>query len=436
MDMVSIIEKKRDGGKLSSEEIGFFVNGYTTGDIPDYQASAFLMAVCIRGMDKEETFSMTGYMRDSGETVDLSGIKGIKVDKHSTGGVGDKTTFIAGPLAAACGIPVAKMSGRGLGFTGGTVDKMESVPGMRTALDRDEFIHQVNDTGLAVTGQTGKIAPADKRIYALRDVTGTVNDLSLISSSIMSKKLASGCDAILLDVKCGKGAFMQNYEDACNLAEMMTQIGRSCGKKTVAAVTDMDQPLGRAVGNSLEVMEAIETLKGRGPQDITELSLVLSGLMVYMGGKASSPEAGRRITEEKLYSGDALKKFRAYIAAQGGDPEITENKTLFPQPDHRIDIKSEDNGYVYEIGADRIGRASLHTGAGRRFKDDIIDLSAGIYICRKVGEKVSKGDILAVLQGNSQAKLLSAAEECRKAFRISAAAPEKKELVKSVIGLE
>ena len=294
-NMNDIIFKKREGGKLSKDEIDWLITGYVAGDIPDYQVSALLMAIFFRGLDREETFNLTNAMRYSGDTIDLSPIKGIKVDKHSTGGVGDKTTLIVAPLASACGVPIAKMSGRGLGFTGGTVDKMESIPGFRTALAPEEFLNQVNEVGMAVIGQTAHITPADKKLYALRDVTSTVDNFGLIASSIMSKKLAAGSDAIVLDVKCGDGAFMENLDDAVTLANLMVDIGTDAGRKTVAAITDMSQPLGRAVGNSLEVIEAIETLKGKGPEDITELAEKLSGIMVFLGGKASSPEEGYAI---------------------------------------------------------------------------------------------------------------------------------------------
>ena len=338
MNMYDIIYKKREGGKLNRPEIEYFVKGYTEGGIPDYQASALLMAICLQGMDEEETYQLTAALKVSGDVVDLSAIEGVKVDKHSTGGVGDKTTLIVGPLAAAAGVPVAKMSGRGLGFTGGTVDKLESIPGFRTALAEEEFIGLVNSTGLSVIGQTARVAPADKKIYALRDVTATVENLSLITSSIMSKKLASGSDAIVLDVKCGSGAFMENLQDACRLGELMVEIGRADGKETVAVVTDMSQPLGRAVGNGIEVIEAIETLKGRGPADITELSLTLAGVMIYLGGKAAGAAEGRAMAEAALAGGTALDKLRAFIAGQGGDPGVVDDYGLFPQAKYSVPV--------------------------------------------------------------------------------------------------
>lgn len=435
MNIVDIITKKRDGGKLSKEEIEFFVNGYTKGEIPDYQASALLMAIYFQKMDKEETFQLTDVMRRSGDTIDLTAITGIKVDKHSTGGVGDKTTLIVAPLVAACGVPIAKMSGRGLGFTGGTVDKMESIPGFKTAMEPEEFLAQVNSIGMAVIGQTGHIAPADKKIYALRDVTGTVENLSLISSSIMSKKLAAGSDAIVLDVKCGDGAFMKTPEDASALGKTMCEIGQAAGKKTVALITDMNQPLGQAVGNSLEVIEAIETLKGQGPADITELSLRLAGTMIYVGGKASSVEEGDAMAKDALESGRGLDKLRQFIAAQGGNPQVVDDYSLFGPAKLSLDIVSDSYGFVQKIKAESIGLASQHTGAGRLRKEDPVDLSAGIYLHKKVGDKVAAGDVLATAYGNDQAKLEIGAAEAMRAFVIGDDAPEKEALVKEVLGL-
>ncbi|MBR5488124.1 MAG: thymidine phosphorylase, partial [Firmicutes bacterium] len=317
MNMVHMIQKKKEGQVLTREEIQWFIKGYVAGDIPDYQASALLMAIYFQGLNREETFQLTDAMRYSGDTIDLSPINGVKVDKHSTGGVGDKTTLVVAPLASACGVPIAKMSGRGLGFTGGTVDKMESIPGFRTSLEPQEFLDQVNETGMAVIGQTAHITPADKKLYALRDVTATVDNFGLIASSIMSKKLAAGSDAIVLDVKVGDGAFMENLEDAKILAGLMVDIGTDAGRRTVAAITEMGQPLGLAVGNSLEVIEAIETLKGKGPADITELALKLSGIMVYLGGMAVSPEEGMEKTRKALEDGSGLARLRQFIQAQG-----------------------------------------------------------------------------------------------------------------------
>lgn len=435
MNMVEIIQKKKDGLKLSAEEIKWFTDGYVAGIIPDYQASALLMAIYFQGLDEEETFALTDAMRYSGDTIDLSTISGIKVDKHSTGGVGDKTTLVVAPLAAACGVPIAKMSGRGLGFTGGTVDKMESIPGFRTSLSAEEFLSQVNDIGISVIGQTGHLTPADKKIYALRDVTATVDNFGLIASSIMSKKLAAGSDAIVLDVKVGDGAFMENHKDASILANLMVKIGNNAGRRTVAAITEMGQPLGRAVGNSIEVIEAIETLKGKGPRDITELACKLSGIMVYLGGKADTPEAGMEMTSEVLKDGRGLKKLREFIKAQGGNPDVTENYSLFPQHSVKRELKAPNDGYVEKIEAKRIGLASQHTGAGRATKEDDLDLSAGIYICKKVGDKVNKGDVLAEFYGNDENKIENALKEASKAFSIGTAPVEPPVLIKEIIGL-
>ncbi|MDO4869417.1 MAG: pyrimidine-nucleoside phosphorylase [Bacillota bacterium] len=436
MNTVDIIIKKRNGVKLAPEEIKYMVEGYTAGNIPDYQMSAFLMAVYFSGMDREETVSLTEYMRVSGDVVDLSRIKGIKVDKHSTGGVGDKTTLVVGPLAAACGVPVAKMSGRGLGFTGGTIDKLESIPGFQTAVEECEFINQVNERGIAVIGQTGHIAPADKKIYALRDVTGTVENLSLITSSIMSKKLAAGSDAILLDVKCGSGAFMKTVEEAEKLGRLMVDIGNDSGKKTMAVISDMEQPLGRAVGNSLEVSEAIDVLQGRGPADITELSVQLAGMMIYLSGLAGNIAEGVEKAAAALQSGRGLEKFRSFVEGQGGDPEITRSRELLPQAAHSMEVKAERDGFITTLDAMKIGLASQHTGAGRQRKEDQVDLSAGIVLHQKLGDSVSRGDVLCVLYGNDQTKLRLAAEEALAAFEIGDNAPEKRKLIIKTIGDE
>lgn len=435
MNMYDIIEKKRDGGILSDEEIKFFVNGYTDGNIPDYQAAAFLMAAYIRGLDRDEIYSLTRAMKFSGDVVDLSGVKGIKVDKHSTGGVGDKTTMVVGPLTAACGVPVAKMSGRGLGFTGGTIDKLESIRGFRTSLEPVEFINQINRIGLAVAGQTAHVAPADKKIYALRDVTATVDSLGLITSSIMSKKLASGSDAIVLDVKCGGGAFMQTTEEARALGELMCHIGRDDGVPTISVITDMSQPLGRAVGNSLEVIEAIETLKGRGPEDIQELSLVLSGIMIHMGGKAADAAAGYEMARDALFSGNGLEKFTELVKAQGGDSGIADDYSLLPKAAHRIEIKAPKTGFVTGIDARKTGLASQHSGAGRATKEDSIDLAAGIYLEKKIGDTVRSGQTLAVIYANDEVKLSNAAAEAAKAFEISEEQTEAPALIKEIIGI-
>lgn len=435
INMNDIILKKRNGGKLTQDEIKYFIDGYTGGEIPDYQASALLMAIYFQKMDKEETFQLTDAMRYSGDTIDLSEIRGIKVDKHSTGGVGDKVSLIVAPIAAACGVPVAKMSGRGLGFTGGTIDKLESIPGFKTSMEPAEFTKQVNDIGIAIIGQTAHVAPADKKLYALRDVTATVDNFSLIASSIMSKKLAAGSDAILLDVKCGNGAFMENQDDAETLAELMCSIGAAAGKRTVAAVTDMSQPLGCAVGNSLEVIEAIETLKENGPEDITELTMRLAGIMIYLGGRAKTADEGRVMAVHAVKSGMALTKFRRFIAAQGGNPDVTEDYSLLPQAKEKKNLIAETGGCISEIAARSIGLASQHTGAGRATKDDSIDLSAGVILHKKVGDKVSKGDILATFYGNDKKKVAAAEAEASGAFTITSEKVHKPALIKEIIGI-
>lgn len=435
MNMVDIIQKKKEGRALSDDEIRWFVDGYVSESIPDYQISALLMAIYFKGLSKEETFCLTDAMRYSGDTVDLSPVSGIKVDKHSTGGVGDKTTLVVAPLAAALGVPIAKMSGRGLGFTGGTVDKMESIPGFRTSLESSEFLDQVNTIGMSVIGQTAHITPADKKLYALRDVTATVDSFVLIASSIMSKKLASGSDAIVLDVKVGNGAFMENQHDAEILAELMVEIGNNAGRRTVAVITEMGQPLGKAVGNSLEVIEAIETLKGKGPADITELAERLSGIMIYLGGKAKTPEEGLEMAKEALADGRGLAKLREFISAQGGNPKVIEDYTLFPQHSVQKEIYAESSGYVTGIEAGKIGLASQHTGAGRATKEDDVDLSAGICLSKKVGDKVERGQLLATLYGNDLFKLENAAITAAAAFKIEEKNVEKPKLIKKIIGL-
>ncbi len=435
MNMYDIIEKKRDGSTLSDDEIKFFVNGYTEGDIPDYQAAAFLMATYIRGLDRNEIYSLTKAMKFSGDVVDLSSIKGIKVDKHSTGGVGDKTTLVVGPLTAACGVPVAKMSGRGLGFTGGTIDKLESIRGFRTSLEPDEFTKQVNDIGMAVAGQTAHVAPADKKIYALRDVTATIENLGLITSSIMSKKLAAGSNAIVLDVKCGSGAFMKNFEDAKALGELMCQIGRDDGIPTVAVITDMNQPLGKAVGNGLEVIEAIETLRGNGPEDIQELSLQLSGIMIYMGGKAANISEGYEMAKEALVSKKGLNKFREFIRAQGGNPDITEDYELLPFADFESEIQAPNDGYITGIDAKKVGLASQRAGAGRATKEDSIDLAAGILFEKKIGDAVKRGEPIAFIYSSDDSKLDEATFELIDALEISDKPVKAPELIKEIIGI-
>ena len=417
--MEEIIIKKRDGKILGSEEINFFINGYTKGEIPDYQASALLMSIYFQGLSEKEITDLTEAMMLSGDVVDLSEIKGIKVDKHSTGGVGDKTTLIVAPIAAAAGVPVAKMSGRGLGFTGGTRDKLESVPGYKTALTQKEFIDQVNEIGISLIGQTADIAVADKKLYSLRDVTGTVGSLGLITASIMSKKLASGGDAIVLDVKCGRGGFMKTKEEARKLADLMIKIGEKHGKKTAALITDMNEPLGNAVGNTLEVIEAIETLKGKGPEDITKLSFEIAGHMILLGKKARSIEDAVESAKEVLYSGKALDKFRRLIDAQGGDPKIIDDYSLLGKAKYENNIISQKNGVIKEIDAQKVGEAAQLLGAGRLTKEDDIDFCAGVLLSKKIGAGVSKRDVLATVFSEDRKKLKLGSDRLKESIIIT-----------------
>jgi len=407
--MYEIIEDKRDGKVLSKEEIDFFIHGYTEGTIPDYQAAALLMAVFLKGMNEKETADLTHAMAKSGDVVDLSPISGIKVDKHSTGGVGDKTTLVLGPIVAACGVPVAKMSGRGLGHTGGTIDKLESIPGFHTGLKIEDFIRNVKEIGICVAGQTGNLAPADKKLYALRDVTATVNNISLIASSIMSKKIASGADSIVLDVKTGSGAFMKTLEDSIKLAAEMVKIGENIGRKTVAYVTEMDIPLGLGIGNSIEVIEAIETLKGKGPEDLQTVSYTLAAKMLYLAGKGDD-SACMKMVKESIESGSALNKFKEMIVRQGGNPDIIEDYGLFGESKCIIEVKSENEGYVSRLNTEQIGKVSVILGAGRETKESKIDYTAGIELRKKNGDKANKGDVLAVLYTNN-AEVISDATE-------------------------
>ena len=417
MRAVDLIIKKKNGGTLTREEIKFLVSGYVNGNIPDYQMSSLLMAICFRGLTAQEQSDLTMEMLLSGESVDLSSIKGICVDKHSTGGVGDKTTLVVAPLAAACGLKMAKMSGRGLGHTGGTLDKLESIPGFRISLTPEEFFRQVQDISLAVVGQTANIAPSDKKLYALRDVTGTVESTGLIASSIMSKKLASGASHILLDVKVGDGAFMKNLEAARELAQAMVAIGNSQGRKTVALLTDMDQPLGFAVGNALEVIEAIETLKGRGPKDLETLALkIVSELLLMTGLEKTEAEASERASRA-LADGSALDKLRAMIERQGGDSRVLDDYSLFPTAKKVIEIRSPKKGYVKKVKALAIGNAAMLLGAGRATKDDVIDLSVGVEVLAKVGDRLDAGDLLAIVHGNEK-NLDEAVEMVKEAFEI------------------
>mgnify|MGYP004490800193 FL=1 len=432
MRMYDIIHKKRNGGELSCEEIEFFVKGYTDGSIPDYQAAAFCMAVYFRGMTAKETSALTLAMAESGDQIDLSGIDGFTVDKHSTGGVGDKTSLIVAPIVAACGGKVAKMSGRGLGHTGGTVDKLESIPGFKTELMPDDFIKQVNDIGLCIVGQTGELAPADKKLYALRDVTATVESVPLIASSIMSKKLAAGSRGIVLDVKTGSGAFMKTVEESETLAKEMVSIGKAAGRKVTAVITNMDIPLGSAVGNSLEVIEAIETLKGNGEPDLTEVCLTLAVQMLCqvtgMGG-----EECYRMAKGAIDDGSALGKLREMIAAQGGNADVIDDYSLFKQPKLTAEAVSECDGFIEHTDAEKIGVASVILGAGREKKGDPIDPSAGIILKKKTGDYVRRGETLAVLCTDDESKIKEAKRDFLDAFTFGSDRPQEQQLIYKII---
>lgn len=404
MRMYDIILKKRNGQELSKEEIDFFVKNFTEGKIPDYQASALLMAIFFNKMNDRETVDLTMAMVNSGDKLNLDKINGIKVDKHSTGGVGDKTTLILAPLVAACGVPVAKMSGRGLGHTGGTIDKLESIKGFSVALEEEKFINNVNSIGIALASQTGNLAPADKKMYALRDVTATVDNMSLIASSIMSKKIASGANAIVLDVKVGEGAFMKNHEDAKKLAKEMVSIGKGVNKETIAVLSDMDQPLGFAIGNGLEVIEAIETLKGNGPKDLVELVLTLGSNMLLLAKKVNSFEKGKNLLCEKIKNGEGLEKFRQFIKYQGGDDSCIDNTSVLDIARIKKQVIATKSGIITKIHAEKVGIIAMELGAGRATKEDKIDLSVGIVLNKKRGDKVEKGDLLATVYGNDEQK--------------------------------
>ena len=401
MRMVDLIEKKKDGFKHTPEEIHFIVAGYTKGDIPDYQMSAWLMAVCFQGLDKEETAILTKEMMHSGDVIDLSRIQGIKVDKHSTGGVGDKTSLVLGPIVAACGVPVAKMSGRGLGHTGGTLDKLESIPGLHIMIDEEDFVKQVNDCGLAIIGQSGHLDPADKKMYALRDVTATVSCIPLIASSIMSKKLAAGSDAILLDVKYGDGAFMNTIEEAKELARTMIEIGDSLGKDTRATISNMSQPLGYAIGNSLEVKEAIDTLNGHGPEDLLELCLQAGSHMLIQAQKTDSLKTERKMLEDAIESKKALRTLCAMVKAQGGDDAFIRHPEMFPKAKEVIPVYSQKTGYVKDLKAKPLGIVSMKLGGGREKTDDDIDYSVGLVLHKKIGDFVRKGEVLVEVHTNT-----------------------------------
>ena len=428
MRMYDLIEKKRNGGNLSRAEITYMIENYVAGTIPDYQMSAMLMAIYFQGMTDEETSIMTDAVANSGDMVDLSDIQGIKVDKHSTGGVGDKTTLIIAPIVAACGVKVAKMSGRGLGHTGGTVDKMEAIPGMQTSLDRETFFEVVNQTGLSVIGQSGNLAPADKKLYALRDVTATVDSIPLIAASIMSKKIAAGNDCILLDVKTGSGAFMKTLEDSITLAEKMVAIGERAGKKTVALITDMDIPLGNNIGNSLEVIEAVKTLRGEGPEDLTNICYNLAANMLYLANKGDLPQC-MAMAQEAVRSGAALERLVAMVKAQGGDESVILDTNDFAKAPYSEGVYSKSEGYVTAIDTEECGIASLMLGAGRETKDSVIDYTAGITLMKKVGDKVNQGECLAICYASDTTLFADAKKRFLATYTIGDKPPIKKPLV-------
>lgn len=433
MRMYDLIMKKRNGGTLSHEEIRFMISRYTEGQLPDYQMSAMMMAIYFQGMNEEETLNLTMEMAQSGEMLDLSSIHGIKVDKHSTGGVGDKTSLALAPMVAACGIPVAKMSGRGLGHTGGTIDKLESFPGFSTSISSRQFIEQVNQIGIAIMGQTSDLAPADKKLYALRDVTATVDNMSLIASSIMSKKLASGADAIILDVKTGSGAFMKKEEDAFALAREMVRIGKGAGRHTAAVISDMDQPLGFAVGNAIEVREAIDTLMGKGPKDFTELCFTLGAEMIIAGGRADSVEAAKEMLAGKIENGEALTKLAEFVKAQHGDSAYVYEPDRLPAAGIVKEVKAENDGWITHIDCDEVGICSLILGGGRETKESEIDLSVGLVLSKKVGDAVKTGDTLVKIYGNDENKIKEAAEKYRKACHIGNTPVECPPFIKGII---
>lgn len=432
MRMVDLIHKKRDGKELSEPEIRFFIEGYTKGDIPDYQVSALMMAICFQGMTSKETAVLTQAMVDSGETIDLSKIEGHKVDKHSTGGVGDKTTFIVGPLVASAGVPVAKMSGRGLGHTGGTLDKLESIEGFHIEMTKEQFINNVNTYKLAVAGQTGNLAPADKKLYALRDVTATVESIPLIAGSIMSKKLASGADSIVLDVKTGSGAFMKTLGDSEALASEMVNIGKNLGRNTIAVISDMNQPLGYEVGNANEVREAVEVLQGKKVDDLRTLSLELASHMTVLAGVFPSYEEAHARLEENLENGKAFEAFRSFVQAQGGNVEMIDDLTKLPNAKYHIEVVSEYEGYVSEIEAESIGIAAMYLGAGRATKDDTINHGVGITLNKKIGDKVLVRDALAVIHSDEE-NPVDSINKIKEAFKITDGNPGPVKLIHKII---
>lgn len=429
MRMLELISKKRDGFPCIYEEIEYIVTAYTKDDIPDYQMAAWLMAVFLQGMNREETAALTMAMARSGEMVDLSSIAGSKIDKHSTGGVADTTTLIVAPLVAAAGVPVAKMSGRGLGFTGGTIDKLESIPGFRTQLDRNEFIDAVKQHSLAITGQSPAVAPADGKIYALRDVTSTVESIPLIASSIMSKKIAAGADKIVLDVKVGSGAFMKTLPAAIELAQTMVDIGIRVGRETRAVLTSMEEPLGLAIGNSLEVKEAIDVLNGHGPAELRHISLLLGAHMLVLAGKAPNIVTGSRLLVELIDNHQAIRKFQEFIASQGGNPEIITRKELLPAAAFKLEVKSEQEGYIHHIDTAQLGYSAMILGAGREYKGQTIDLAAGIIMCCRIGDFIHSGQLLAIIHTNDLAKGQESSQRIQKAITVSSVYCEKPKLI-------
>lgn len=433
MNMYDIIQKKRDGKELTEKEIQYFINGYTKGDIPDYQVSALLMAIFFQKMNKRETAYLTEAIVNSGDKVNLDLIDGVKVDKHSTGGVGDKTSLVLGPMVAACGLPFAKMSGRGLGHTGGTLDKLESIKGFNVEITKEKFIKNVNEIKIAICSQTSNIAPADKKLYALRDVTATVDNISLIASSIMSKKLAIGSDGIVLDVKVGSGAFMKNIEDGLKLAREMVDIGTKMGRNVVAVLSNMDEPLGFAIGNALEVKEAVNTLKGNGPDDLLELCLTLATKLLLLGGKINNEVDGRKMLNDVLKSGKAYQKFIELVERQGGDKKCVEDLSLLPKAKYVIEVRSDKNGYVTEINAENVGKCSLALGAGRETKESTIDLSAGILLNKKVNDEVKKGDILAYIHSNDMKKANEVHDKLKDIFVIGEKSKKPKKLIYGIV---
>lgn len=433
MRMYDLIEKKKLGQSLTEEEIKFIIEGYTQNEIPDYQMAALLMAIYFQGMNEEETLNLTMAMANSGDMLDLSEIHGVKVDKHSTGGVGDKTSLILAPMVASLGVPVAKMSGRGLGHTGGTIDKLDSFPGLSTTLPKEQFIKNVNTVKMAIAGQTANLAPADKKIYALRDVTATVDNISLIASSIMSKKIASGADAIVLDVKVGSGAFMKKEEDAFELAKEMVNIGNGLGRETVAVLSDMNQPLGKAIGNALEVAEAIHTLKGEGPEDLLEICLQLGSYMLLAAGEVATPDEGRLKLMDTIKNGKAFNKFKEFVVAQGGDSAYVDDLSKLPQASIIEPIFLNESGYIEHIDAEEIGMATMMLGGGRETKDSLIDLSVGFVIEKKIGDRIGKGEVLATIYGNDPHKVQASKVRFINAFKICESPVEKVKFIKGIV---